>query len=58
MPSQRHINVFGELDWGGGFSGIFFYEDVNQTENFIGRKSKMTYITGVKSTINPFIFRV
>ena len=34
-PSQSHIGEFGELDGGGGYSGIiFFYKDANQTENF------------------------
>jgi len=36
-PSQSHIGEFGELDGGGGYSGIiFFYKDANQTENFTG----------------------
>jgi len=32
-----------------------FYKDTNQTENFTWAKTEMTYITGVKNTINPKI---
>jgi len=56
MPNQRHISEFAELDGRWGYSGIFFYEDANQTEIFTGMKSEMTYITGVKNIINPNLF--
>jgi len=39
MPNQRHVSEFGELDGGGGISGIFFLQGVNQTENFIKVKT-------------------
>jgi len=40
-PSQRHICAFGELDEEGVFSGKkMFYKDANQTENFIGAKTR------------------
>jgi len=39
MSNQRHVSEFAELDGGGGYSGKNnFYEDANQTENFIGAK--------------------
>ncbi len=41
MPSQRHIAEFG------GGEGI--------PDFFTGVKPEMTYITGVKNTINPII---
>ena len=46
-PSQRHIFAFEELDGG----GVFSKEKQNFTRMQI--KPKMTYITGVKNTINP-----
>ena len=46
------------VGWGRGVSGNkIIYEDGNQTENFIRAKIEMTYITGVKNTINPIYYR-
>jgi len=40
MTNQCHVSEFTELDGGEGYSGrIFFYQDANQTENFIGAKT-------------------
>ena len=50
--SQRHIGEFGELDGGGGYSWKKNYKGANQTENIVGVKTDLTYITGVKNTIN------
>jgi len=49
--SQRHICAFHELDGGGVFFGRKkkFYKDANQTENFIGTKTRNNlYYTGGK----------
>jgi len=56
-PSQRHISKFAELDGGRRFSRIFlFYEDGNQTENFIRAKTGNDLYYRVKNTINPNLF--
>jgi len=49
MLNQRHVLDSAELDRRGGYSGFFFYEDENQTENFIGVKTeKEIYSRGEK----------
>ena len=53
-PSQRHISEFGELDRGGAFSGKIILTKMQIKPKILqGRKPEMTYITGMKNTINP-----
>jgi len=40
MSNQRHISIFAELDWRGGYPGKKNYGDANQTENFIGAETE------------------
>jgi len=57
MPNQRHVSKFAELDGGGVFSGKKSFTRMQIKPKILrGRKPKMTYITGVKNTINPKIY--
>ena len=54
-PNQRLICIFDELDGGEVFSGKKSFTWMQIKPKILqGRKPEMTYITGVKITINPF----
>jgi len=46
------------VGWGGVYSGVIFFTSVQIKPKILqGWKPEMTYITGVKITINPIVFK-
>jgi len=54
-----HVSKYAQSYGGGVFSGKKkFYEDANQTENFIGTKTGNDLYYRVKNIINPTFFYI